>query len=50
MPPKKFKAFRKAKNEPPFPPQTFFSPHPKNNSLEAREKKGENLTQLVPFS
>jgi len=50
MPPKKFMAFRKAKNKPPFAPQTFFSPHPKSNSLEARAKKGENLTQLVPFS
>jgi hypothetical protein len=39
MPPKKFKAFRKAKNKPPFLFQTFLSPHPKNNSLEAREKK-----------
>jgi len=40
MPPKKFMALRKAKkNKPPFPPQTFLSPHLKNNSLEAGEKK-----------
>jgi hypothetical protein len=39
MPPKKFKAIKRAKNKPPFPPQTFLSPHPKNNSLEVGEKK-----------
>jgi hypothetical protein len=49
MPPKKFKALRKAKNKPPFSPQTFLSPHPKTNSLEVGGKKKRNPNPTYTF-